>query len=167
MFFEETVLAYDGDECLIWPYSKSSHGYGQLLRNGRLQYVSRMACEEANGPPPTAEHQAAHSCGKGHLGCVAKRHLSWKTRSENEMDKVEHGTSNRGERHGMSKLTSEEVLEIRRLEGLVSRADIARMFNVSARQVLDIHKRKNWGWLNDDTHVPPVGGPYCHEGKAA
>lgn len=39
--------------------------------------------------------------------------LCWGTRSQNEADKVRHGKSNRGSRHGMAKLTESEVLAIR------------------------------------------------------
>lgn len=27
-FFREVVLTYEGDECLIWPYSRDNYGYG-------------------------------------------------------------------------------------------------------------------------------------------
>lgn len=95
-YLHEIVFAYEGDECLIWPFSKDRKGYGQVRFAGKLHIVSRLACQEANGPPPTPKHEAAHSCGNGHLACATKRHLSWKTRTENMADKVMHGTSMRG-----------------------------------------------------------------------
>lgn len=71
-FLREVVLPYDGDECLLWPFARSRGGYGKIAVNSRLRTVSRLICEDAHGPPPTAIHEAAHSCGKGHLGCVTK-----------------------------------------------------------------------------------------------
>lgn len=91
-FYREVVLPYDGDECLVWPYATKFDGYGMLWLAGRPHIVSRLVCEDANGPAPTPKHDAAHSCGQGRLGCVAKRHLSWKTRLENVADSIAHGT---------------------------------------------------------------------------
>jgi hypothetical protein len=138
------VLAYDGNECLIWPYARIKAGYAQL---GGGKYVHRLACEELYGPPPTPEHEAAHSCGNGHLGCVAKRHLSWKTHAENMADKLIHGTHNRGERQGRSKLTEANVREIRQLNGIFLDREIAAIFGVSRGTINDIMRRTTWGWL--------------------
>lgn len=90
-FYREVVLPYEGDECIAWPFSRTSSGYGKIYLGGQHLIVSRLSCEEANGAPPTPEHQAAHSCGNGHLGCVTKRHLSWKTSLGNAADKKHHG----------------------------------------------------------------------------
>ena len=43
--------------------------------------------------------------------------LRWDTRSANQMDRVDHSTSNRGERCGAHKLTEDEVLEIFHMPG--------------------------------------------------
>lgn len=84
-FYRDVVIKYEGDECLSWPYA-ATDGYGVMGHNGKKVLVSRRVCEEVNGPAPTPGHHAAHSCGKGHLGCVAKGHLSWKTPFENNQD---------------------------------------------------------------------------------
>lgn len=87
-YLHEVVLAYEGDECMPWPYGRYASGYGRI----RGSIVSRLVCEAVNGPPPTPKHEAAHSCGKGHEGCVTKGHLSWKTHAENMADTIAHGT---------------------------------------------------------------------------
>ena len=145
-FFETVVLAYDGDECLKWPYN-TVKGYGVLHQDGRGVLVSRLSCEAANGPPPTPEHHAAHLCGKGHEGCVTKRHLSWKTRAENEEDKIIHGTRVRGEKHAWAKITEADAREIIALKGKMLQRDIAEKFNISRPAVGMIHRGKNWAWL--------------------
>ncbi|TIU63891.1 MAG: hypothetical protein E5W25_23745 [Mesorhizobium sp.] len=142
-FFEEVVLPYDGDDCLIWPFSKDGHGYAMLGD----QAVPRLICEEAHGPAPTPKHQAAHSCGHGHMACVTKGHLRWATRTENEADKLIHGTSNRGVRHGMAKLTEADVLVIRSLRGHFLQREIAEQFGIAVPTVSDIQRRKLWAWL--------------------
>jgi hypothetical protein len=60
---------------------------------GDTLYAHRLMCQLAHGDPPTPDHIAAHSCGRGHEGCVNPNHLSWKTYSENELDKRVHGTT--------------------------------------------------------------------------
>lgn len=50
-------------------------------------------CQKAHGDPPSPKHDAAHSCGRGHEGCVNPNHLSWKTKKQNQADRITHGTS--------------------------------------------------------------------------
>ena len=146
-YYEHVVLSYSGDECLIWPYT-GSNGYGQIGRDGRMVVVSRALCEEVNGPPPTPKHHAAHSCGNGHLGCVTKGHLSWKTALENASDRVAHGTHNRGERNPFCRLDEPKVREILSLKGIESQRDIAARFGVHQATVSAIHRGKSWSWLH-------------------
>lgn len=143
-FYEEVVLLYDGDECLIWPFYKDASGYGKMQEGKRPQTVSRIVCEETNGPAPSPAHQAAHSCGNGHLGCVNKRHVSWKTPIANNSDKLVHGTHNRGSRHNMARLSEEEVGQIISLKGSRPQTEIAKMFGISQAHVSRIHLGQSW-----------------------
>lgn len=145
-YFEEVVRTYNGNECLFWPYSRNKSGYG-TLRDGKVRRVHRLICEQENGPAPTPKHEAAHSCGKGSLGCVAKRHLSWKTRGGNAADKVLHGTTMRGELHLQAKLTREKVIEIRRLKGMKTHRELAAMFGVTTGYISSIQTGRKWAWL--------------------
>lgn len=145
-YLREVVLGYVGEDCLTWPYSKFQTGYAALPRKDKRHTVSRLVCEETNGPPPSPQHYAAHSCGKGHLACVNPHHLSWKTPSENQADRVEHGTSNRGTRCGSAKLTENDVLKIRSLPGKA--VDLARQYHVSDSTIREIRAKKSWGWLD-------------------
>jgi hypothetical protein len=97
-YYNEVVRPYEGDDCLLWPYHRGGRGYAQISIDGKTRYVSRMICEEEHGPPPTGSEEAAHSCGNGHLGCVARNHLRWATKLENEQDKIGHGTRYRSSR---------------------------------------------------------------------
>lgn len=145
-YIRERVMKYDGADCLVWPFARS-HGYAIVTRNSRNIPVSRLVCEYEHGPPPTPKHQAAHSCGRGDLGCVTRGHLRWATRTENMADCVLHGTRPRGERHGRSKLTETQVRSIRRLKGTMSQREIARLFGVSQMTISLIHTGRKWGWL--------------------
>lgn len=147
LYLEEIVLPYEGDDCLIWPFGRSVYGYGRIKYLGKDYAVSRLACIEVNGPPPTPKHEAAHNCGNGHLGCVNPKHLRWATREENRADRLIHGTHDLGEQNGASKLKTAEVIKIRALEGVMSQRKIAGMFNISSTTVSRIHHRHLWGWL--------------------
>ena len=70
------------------------------------------------------------------------------SRKDNEMDKVLHGTSNQGSRHGMAKLTEVQVLEIRdRLLKGESSADVAREFSICERYARGIKNQACWKHL--------------------
>lgn len=142
------AVSYNGDDCLIWAYSDNGAGYGMMQRNGRRTLVHRAVCEEVNGPPPTSEHHAAHSCGNGHLGCITPKHLRWAAPVENHADMVKHGTESRGEAHPISKLTEMQVLEIfRRASAGEVQNKIAADFNIAQTLVSLIKRGKRWAWL--------------------
>lgn len=132
------------NNCIYWPYAKSSAGYGQLTVDGVRLFAHRMVCERVHGKPLSPSYHAAHSCGKGHLGCINPRHLSWKTRAENEADKIAHGTSNHGERCGSAKLTWAEVAELRHIGRSMSAADLAKKFGISKYTVFSILAGRTW-----------------------
>lgn len=146
-FFENVVLTCKTDQCLDWPFSKSSHGYGQIRIGGKLRDVHRLVCERIHGEPPSPKYEAAHSCGRGHVGCVNPNHLSWKTPVENNADKLIHGTHNRGQKNPGSKLSERAVMEIRSLKGKVSQRELARRFGVTRQTICDIGRGKTWSWL--------------------
>lgn len=71
--------------------------------------------------------------------------LAWGTPLENSQDMILHGTSNKGDRHGMVKLTDADVLAIRaRAASGESQTSIARDFPVTQSNVSLIVRRKKW-----------------------
>lgn len=139
--------AHEGDDCLPWPYATTNYGYGVLRYKGRNVGAHRLMCELAHGKPPRKKMDASHSCGNGHLGCINPKHLRWDTRAGNHSDKIEHGTTNRGQAHPSSKLTENQVREIRALSGKMTNSKVADMYGISAGHVCYIQKRKEWTWL--------------------
>lgn len=123
--------SYDSDECLIWPYSIDNYGgYGHLGYNGKMYLAHRLMCILAHGEPPTPKHQASHSCGKGHEGCVNPKHISWKTTSDNLKDRRKHGT-HKGAIGNRTNLPYGVIDRIRELKGVVSQYKISAIFKVA------------------------------------
>lgn len=140
-------VSYDGDDCLKWPFNVNNNGRGAATLNGAMMSAPRAMCLLAHGEPPTPEHETAHSCGKGHEGCINPKHLRWATSVENQADKIEHGTIVRGEAVNTAKLTEGDVREIRRIGGTMNRVTIAAMFGVSPYTIYEVQTRRSWAWL--------------------
>lgn len=140
-------LEADTDECIFWEFARKSMGQGCVWFEGSLRVASNIVCELAHGAAPGKDMHAAHSCGRGHMGCINKRHLSWKTPTENAADRLVHGTDNRGVKHGMAKLTPRLVREIRALKGKLSIRKIGGKFGVSHGCIFDIHAGRTWSHL--------------------
>lgn len=79
---------------------------------GKMTSVHRIVAITFHGDPPSPKHDAAHLDGNRQNNW--DWNLAWKTRKENEADKVLHGRSNRGERNGMAKLTNAQCEQIKR-----------------------------------------------------
>ena len=138
-------MGWSGDECLPWPfYSDARNGRGIFGHEGKTKSAVRYMCELANGPPPTPSHESAHSCGKGHEGCINPRHLSWKTRTENQRDRVAHGTAGRGRGGPRYKLTPDQVSRIKRIGHNESKEAVAKLFGITPSQVAKILNGERW-----------------------
>lgn len=136
-----------GSGCWEWSGYKDSNGYGRLNIEGKPVLAHRLSWEIHRGPLSSEDH-VCHRCDNP--SCVRPEHLFLGNQAANMADKMakkrhRYGVS-RGENHGCSKLTAEQVLEIRAAEGTVSA--IARRFQMSRTQVRDIRDRKSW------RHVP-------------
>jgi hypothetical protein len=141
-FFRDVVLPYAGTECLIWPFAIDAKGYGRMHHEGRNVRVSRLVCLMIHGAPPAGRNFAAHSCGKGSSGCVAPRHMSWKTPKENLDDAVAHGTAAIGEKNPSAKLTAAQAREI--YQSSADRVDLALLYGVSTSTISGIRNGRFW-----------------------
>lgn len=137
-------LSINEDNCIDWPfYLHKNYSYV----GGKAAYV--LVCKLYNGDAPSEDHEVAHTCGNSK--CVNPKHLRWATKSENQMDRVLHGTSNRGSKHGMSKLKEEEVLNIKKLLMTdIQQKEIAEIYGVGKTTIHHIKSGATWNWLNKD-----------------
>lgn len=143
--FSNDAIASDTFECIVWPYSMESSGYGVLQIDGVVRRAHVLSLESVAGPRP-AGMEAAHSCGV--RACINPKHLRWDTPSGNQADRVAHGTSNRGSGMTGSKLVESQipVIRLRRSRGEQIK-DIAAGYGVSATCISNVLSGKTW------THV--------------
>jgi hypothetical protein len=141
-------VGHQGDECLPWPYSRNGNGRGGACIDGVQMSAPRAMCIAAHGPPPTPEHETAHSCGRSHEGCMNPQHLRWATSEENKADMLEHGTLRRGTQINTAKLTEEDVRLIRQLSASDTRKALAERFEVTYACICDVVTRRSWAWLD-------------------
>ena len=147
------AFASDTDNCIIWPFALSPDGYayaGKLDGSGS-GLVSREVCKECHGPG-FANAEAAHLCRTP--ACINPKHLCWKTAKENTADRKVHGTENTGTQNGHSKLTWDQVSQIRLAKGLKTQKQLGLEFGVSASVICQILNGKIWKIEVDITADP-------------
>lgn len=140
--------SYEGDDCLIWPFGRDDKGYGFLQAFDKIRKAHRVMAFMTLGSPPTKKHQASHSCGNGHLGCVNPKHLRWKTNSENQLERYrEHGRRECNQWGQTGKLTPEQIEVIKAERGKTTIMKLAERFGVK-RGAIDYWHRKARAELN-------------------
>lgn len=130
------AINHDDDGCFIWPFSVGSDGYPTMRIHGRMTRLNRYVCECQNGPAPSFDHQAAHSCGNRR--CLSRSHLRWATPKENADDRLKHGTQTFGEDHHNSRISNANADRIRADNR--RHADIAADFGVDRSTVSAIKR---------------------------
>lgn len=135
--------------CWLWIAAIMSKGYGMFSYPcGRPKFclilAHRYAWEHTFGPIPRGKF-VCHHCDV--RSCVNPQHLFLGTNFDNAHDAMAKGRIRRGERHGMVRLSNNEVFEIRRLWQPGNERALALQFHVSYSAIQLIIKRKRWGWL--------------------
>lgn len=130
------------------PFELKQFRWGRYLGvsiAGRNRQVHRLVLFAFRGDAES-NNVCRHLDGNPFNNCI--ENLAWGTYSENQMDRVRHGTSNRGSRQGQSKLTEAQVVEIRRLAAMGEpMSHIAGKFGLSKSNVHQIVARMTWSWL--------------------
>jgi hypothetical protein len=125
--------------------SKDKRPTVHLRRNSRTytKRVHKLVLEAFIGPCPIGM-EVCHNDGNSVNNNL--HNLRYDTHKANEKDKIAHGKTNRGERQGISKLTNERVLQIRKLyaTGIYSLSELSKLFIVSFQNISFIVNRKTW-----------------------
>lgn len=116
------------------------------LRNGvdiKRKYVHRLVLAAFVGPCPDG-YECRHLNGVRHDNRL--ENLKWGTFAENQMDRVKHGTDNRGVRNSQAKLDENKVRYIRDIysQGNKTQTELALKFGVDSSVISEIVNRKLW-----------------------
>ena len=135
--------------CWDWSRCKSRKGYGQFRYNGKTTFTHRYVLEKKIGRPIQKGFMACHSCHN--RACCNPEHIREGTAKENTQDMLvanrqatKEKTAHYGEAHGMCKLKTTDVIEIRNLRNIESVHQTAKRFGVSASCISSIQLRKTW-----------------------
>lgn len=148
--------------CWIWTGGRTSGGYGSISVRGKKVYVHRLAWQLFKGPIPPGM-DVLHSCDNP--PCFNPEHLFTGDQRDNARDMVAKGRCRfnchsgdehhfckhpelvpRGERAGGSRLSEEQVLQIRALydPGKYGYRKLAARFGVSHVNIAFIVKHQTW-----------------------
>jgi len=141
--------------CLEW-MAGLRNGYGHFNIRKQFVYAHRFAWELVNGPVPD-DLVVCHHCDNPR--CVNTDHLFLGTKADNTHDMIEKGRAvhspRYGESIGTSKLTAQQVLEIRS-EKYANwyGTDIAAEFGVTETLISSILNRRSWRHLGSTEDAP-------------
>lgn len=123
---------------------------GKQISMHRLAYCFTRGIE----PDMLTGTVIRHTCDNPR--CINPKHLLLGTHQDNMDDKVKRNRQAKGGGHGLVKLTSEDVLQIRKLylkgsstNGVVA---LGKQFNVSKSTIHTIVARKTWAHM-EISHV--------------
>ncbi len=141
----ENIVGDIQTRCWNWTGYLDKWGYGKISLNHKSQSVHRLIYQELCGPIPEDKPLVLHHCDNPK--CCNPMHLYAGTHKDNMKDKAKRNRCNSpyGEKNGRSKLTEEQVLEIRQSKAL--QVIIAKRFNVGKTAISDIKNRKKWKHL--------------------
>lgn len=130
--------------CWEWVGLKFNSGYGRFYEMGITYPAHRYSFMLYKGLIPEGK-VIMHSCDN--KGCVNPAHLTVGTCLDNTRDMINKGRKflTLGETNGQSKLTSEDVFEIRRqaVNGAIL-CRLAKQYKVSTGLITMIVKRRVW-----------------------
>lgn len=134
------------EDCWLWKGCTSSDGYGSFRFAGRSVRAHRFAAHLFMGFDLASELQVCHHCDV--RACVNPSHLFVGTLQDNQRDKIQKQrqcigiATDRAKRNGQTKLTLEQVREVR--TGGASQRQFARRFGVTRQAIQKVLKGESW-----------------------
>lgn len=148
-FWSKVELTANPDKCWNWIGSKRRRGYGQFcitLSPGKERNIvsSRLAYFIHTNVDPTG-NAVLHTCDN--TSCVNPNHLVLGTNKDNTADMMKkgRGVQPKGSHHGQSKLTENDVLDIKAAfyKG-ATQVDLSRKYSVYQSVISRIVNNKSW-----------------------
>jgi len=143
-------------EKIIKTKNKDRYQGCSLSKNsvGKKLMVHRLVAESFV-PNPENKPQVNHK--DGNKDNNSADNLEWVTVSENAIHAFDNSlrTGVKGEKNNFSKLTIDQVFEIRKLlrSRTMLQREIAKIYNVTPSAISDIYSGKSWGDAYEQTHT--------------
>lgn len=125
---------------------EDKYGYHQigLWKNGKCtsRKVHQLVAEHFIGPWPEWASEVRHKDGVKTNNIWTN--LAYATTKQNAADRVQHGTQIKGVTHPKSKVTENDVIEIRALKGVEKQSVTAARYGLKQAQVSSIQRLESW-----------------------
>ncbi len=137
-------------ECVLTPSFSGPYPTVKLCRDGTgsTYRLHLLVLTAFIGPRPEGMEARHFPDRDKRNNCLSN--LQWGTKKENAADKEVQGQSQRGILNHQSKLSEEDVRNIRRLaeQGLLPQTAIAAMYGIRQQQVSRLLRRKRWSHVD-------------------
>ena len=141
------VVKHETSGCWEWTGGKCRGGYGQFEIRGKCVKVHRFSLERKLDRKLEQGEETRHMCNN--RCCCNPDHLEAGTHQDNIDDRTKAGVHKanapRGEKNNQTKLSDQQISEIRAYQGMFTRAELASMYGVHTVHISRIH--------NDRTRV--------------
>lgn len=159
--FHSRVAHGEPDECWEWTAGRwPGQEYGRIKFYGRDERAHRIAWELEHGPIPEGMF-VCHRCDNP--PCCNPAHLFLGTPADNMADMARKGRSLHSHRNPRSRLTADQVDEVRRLyaAGTITQAVLGKQFGVSQPAISAVVRQQVWdrGAKHPPIKVGKGGGP--------
>lgn len=143
-------IAWEINENGCWictSHKPGKQGYPRCTIGKKQKRLNRVMYEKYYGKI-SDDLFVCHKCDNP--ACINPEHLFLGTHKDNMIDKVKknrqargHGEKIQGEKHGMSKLTENQIKKIRAIKG-ITQHEIAKIYKLSETHISEIIRRKVW-----------------------
>lgn len=134
------------DSCWVWVGARTTAGYGMIKRKDKNHYCHRYVLELLGHN--LTNKVVLHTCDTPH--CCNPAHLKIGTHADNVADKVDKDRQPKGSLCNLSKLTEEQVREIKQelKLGNLEQKQIASKYGVDPTTISKIRTGHSWGHIN-------------------
>ena len=142
-YFKKEITWKMNGECMeCTSHQPNAQEYPRIYRNGKYWKISRYIYTQEHGEIPTGMI-IRHTCDNPR--CINIDHLIIGTKQDNANDKVERNRQIKGAQVASSKLTDQDIINIRNINlKHLKQISIARMYDISKSVVSNILNNKTW-----------------------